>query len=48
MHTMDDSLVQLVTKKVVDPEEAFSYADNKGWFEQFVDVPLKAKDVPMR
>ena len=44
MHTLDDSLVQLVTKKLVDPEEAFSYAENKGWFEQFVDVPLKAKD----
>ena len=41
MHTLDDSLVQLVTKKLVDPEEAFSYAENKGWFEQFVDLPLK-------
>ncbi|HXX93476.1 MAG TPA: type IV pilus twitching motility protein PilT [Planctomycetota bacterium] len=40
MHTLDDSLVQLVTKKVVDPEEAYSYAENKGWFEQFVDLPL--------
>jgi twitching motility protein PilT len=45
MHTMDDSLVQLVTKKLVDPEEAFSYAENKGWFEQFVDVPLKTKEL---
>lgn len=43
MHTLDDSLVQLVTKKLVDPEEAFSYAENKGWFEQYVDVPLRAK-----
>ena len=41
MHTLDDSLVQLVTKKLVDPEEAFSYAENKGWFEQFVDLPLQ-------
>ena len=40
MHTLDDSLVQLVTKKLVDPEEAYSYAENKGWFEQFVDLPL--------
>jgi len=40
MHTLDDSLVQLVLKKMVDPEEAFSYAENKGWFEQFVDTPL--------
>jgi twitching motility protein PilT len=45
MHTMDDALVQLVTKKVVDPEEAFSYAENKGWFEQFVDVPLRTKEM---
>jgi len=44
MHTLDDSLVQLVTKKQVDPEEAFSYAENKGWFEQFVDLPLKATE----
>ncbi|HYE80246.1 MAG TPA: PilT/PilU family type 4a pilus ATPase, partial [bacterium] len=43
MHTMDDSLVQLVTKKLVDPEEAYSYAENKGWFEQFVDMPLLKK-----
>ena len=43
MHTLDDSLVQLVTKKLVDPEEAFSYAENKGWFEQFVDVPLQGQ-----
>ena len=45
MHTLDDSLVQLVTKKLVDPEEAFSYAENKGWFEQFVDLPLRAREV---
>ena len=44
MHTLDDSLVQLVTKKLVDPEEAFSYAENKGWFEQFVDLPLKSSE----
>jgi twitching motility protein PilT len=43
MHTLDDSLVQLVTKKLVDPEEAFSYAENKGWFEQFIDLPLQKK-----
>jgi twitching motility protein PilT len=41
MHTLDDSLVGLVTKKLVDPEEAYSYAENKGWFEQFVDLPLQ-------
>ncbi len=41
MHTLDDSLVNLVTKKLVDPEEAFSYAENKGWFEQFVDIPIQ-------
>jgi twitching motility protein PilT len=40
MHTLDDSLVNLVTKRLVDPEEAYSYAENKGWFEQYVDVPL--------
>jgi len=40
MHTMDDSLVGLVTKKLVNPEEAYSYAENKGYFEQFVDLPL--------
>ncbi len=45
MHTLDDSLVQLVTKKLVDPEEAFSYAENKGWFEQFVELPLRAREV---
>ena len=39
---LDDSLVQLVTKKLVDPEEAYSYAENKGWFEQFVDMPLQS------
>ncbi len=44
MHTLDDSLVGLVTKKLVDPEEAFSYAENKGWFEQFVDLPLRARE----
>jgi twitching motility protein PilT len=44
MHTLDDSLVQLVTKKLVDPEEAFSYAENKGWFEQFVDLPIKVTE----
>jgi twitching motility protein PilT len=43
MHTLDDSLVQLVTKKLVDPEEAFSYAENKGWFEQFIDLPLQKR-----
>jgi twitching motility protein PilT len=43
MHTLDDSLVQLVTKKLVDPEEAFSYAENKGWFEQFVDIPIQGQ-----
>jgi twitching motility protein PilT len=43
MHTLDDSLVQLVTKKLVDPEEAYSYAENKGWFEQFVDRPLSSQ-----
>jgi len=32
-----------VTKKLVDPEEAYSYAENKGWFEQFVDMPLLKK-----
>jgi twitching motility protein PilT len=41
MHTLDDSLVGLVTKKLVAPEEAYSYAENKGWFEQFVDLPLQ-------
>jgi twitching motility protein PilT len=40
MHTMDDSLASLVTRKLADPEEAYSYAENKGWFEQFVDLPL--------
>lgn len=44
MHTLDDSLVQLVTKKLVDPEEAYSYAENKGWFEQFVDIPLQGME----
>lgn len=36
MHTLDDSLEQLVVKKIVDPEEAFSYADNKAKFEKFM------------
>jgi twitching motility protein PilT len=36
MHTMDDSLSGLVNRRQVDPEEAFSYAENKGWFEQFL------------
>jgi twitching motility protein PilT len=45
MHTLDDSLVQLVTKKLVDPEEAFSYAENKGWFEQFVDIPIQGSGI---
>ena len=40
MHSMDDSLVRLVQQKLVDPEEAYSYAENKGWFEQFVDRSL--------
>jgi twitching motility protein PilT len=40
MHTMDDSLVGLVQRRVVNPEEAYSYAENKAWFEQFVDLPL--------
>ncbi len=38
MHTLDDSLVQLVTKKLVSAEEAYSYAENKGWFEQFLPM----------
>jgi twitching motility protein PilT len=38
MHTLDESLMSLVTKKMVDPEEAFSYAENKGWFEQFLPL----------
>ena len=45
MHTLDDSLVNLVTKKLVDPEEAFSYAENKGWFEQFVDIPIQGTGI---
>jgi len=38
MHTIDESLMSLVARKMVDPEEAFSYADNKGWFEQFLPL----------
>ena len=40
MHSMDDSLVRMVQQKIVDPEEAYSYAENKGWFEQYVDRSL--------
>ncbi len=36
MNTMDDSLMGLVTRKMVSPEEAFSYAENKAWFEQWL------------
>lgn len=41
MHTMDDSLMGLVQKKVVNPEEAYSYAENKSWFEAWLPQPAK-------
>lgn len=43
MHTLDDSLMGLVNKKMVSPEEAYSYAENKSWFEQFLKTPLAEK-----
>ncbi|MBI2898922.1 MAG: Flp pilus assembly complex ATPase component TadA, partial [Planctomycetes bacterium] len=47
MHTLDDSLEDLVGRKLVDPEEAYAYAQNKARFEKAMkgamslDVPLQ-------
>jgi len=37
MHTMDDSLEQLVMKRIIDPEDAYAYADNKSRFEKIFE-----------
>ncbi len=42
MRTLDDSLLELVTRKLVSPEEAASYAENKARFEPFLNKPLGA------
>jgi twitching motility protein PilT len=39
MHTLDDSLSAMVTKKIVTGEEAYVYAENKSWFEPYLDIP---------
>ena len=36
MHTLDDSLRNLVEEGVVDPREAYSHANNKASFEKFL------------
>lgn len=40
MHTLDDSLMDLVERKRVSPDEALSYARNKGAFEPLVPHAL--------
>lgn len=40
MHTLDDSLEELMAKRLVDPEEAYSYAVNKSRFEKAVKNAL--------
>lgn len=38
MHSMDDALESLVNQRIVDPEEAYNYVQNKGRFEKLFQV----------